>query len=350
MRLRLYDLRTSDFPFTNGLCATDTVAIANLANRCQRRLIFSREAGDEGWYGSWAEVAFNTLSRLSPYLTCPRQIARIQDFNVCNCNIATNNQFYEYLRFGDGRMPSQYRCDNLGLTSAYMRNDAVTFVDLPAPPQKIAVYTTDSTDVQAGYRVLIQGLDQNDSVIYSQDGSNEVKGEYVYLKTPFATSSYSFNRITGIQKDVTNGSLQFFAVDATTGTQTLIHTMEPSEQVAGYRRYYFDNLPASCCPPTLTTPVPVQVTAIAKLELIPVVADQDYLLIQNLEAMIEEAWSIHYSDLESATSKTEAVLHHKKAIGHLNAELTHYLGTNKPAISFKPFGSARLEKIRINMI
>jgi len=66
--------------------------------------------------------------------------------------------------------------------------------------------------------------------------------------------------------------------------------------------------------------------------------------------MIEEAWSVHFGDLEGEAAMVESAAHHKKAIGHLNGELNHYLGKDNPAVRFSPFGSASLERIHIGMI
>lgn len=357
MRLRLYDARISELPASNGLCATDVASVANLVNRCQRRLLYARESGDEGWYGTFAEILFSGISRTSPFVTCSRSIARIEALTVCHQVVPVQNPFYEYLTFGNGRMPRLWPCDNYGVMNAYGRNNAVTFASKPNTPQAIRIYSSDPNDAASGFRVLLQGFDQNNAVIYSQDGENQVQGEYLYLASPFVTSVNLFsNQLQGIQKDTTQGVLSFFTVDPATGDETLIHTMEPGEQVASYRRYYLNNLPANCCSTGVSandcsvTNATLQIKAICKLELIPAVCDQDWLLLQNLEALIEEAKSIHFSDMEDATSKGQAVIHHTNAIRLLNGELRHYYGKDEPAIQFRPFGSARLERLNVGMM
>lgn len=310
----------------------------------------AKEAGDEGWYGTWAEIVFN-ISRTNPYITLPREIARLEAVNVCNHPVAVQNQFYEYLQFGNGRLPKQFRhCRNF-LTQGYTRNNAVTFTDLTNGPQIIAIYATDPADIDGKHRVLVQGLDNNNNVVYTQDGLTQVQGVFVTLSSPFATAPMQFNQLTGIQKDVTNGPIQIFQVDPATGAQVLLLTMQPGEQTAWYRRYYLDSLPCGCCPPPGIVPAgqcqQVQVAAIAKLELIPVVVDTDYLLIGNLEAITEECQSIRYSEVDTATAKQMAQEKHMQAIRLLNGELAHYLGIDTPAVSVAPFGDARLERQRI---
>jgi hypothetical protein len=242
-------------------------------------------------------------------------------------------------------MPQRFR-DNYCNLQTYERNNVVTFSELSNPPKILRVYATENSDVQAAKRVLFQGTDTSDNVIYTQDVLNEVQGEFVTLDNPFIDSTYQYNTLTGIQKDITSGQVQIFQVDPTTGVESLMLTMEPTEQVAGYRRYYINNLPADCCRAT-NTPALLQVTAIAKLELIPVMVDTDYLLFHNLEAIIEEAQSVRYSEIDKSEAKQMAQEKHLQAVRLLQGELVHYLGKDRPAVSFAPFGSARLERAGI---
>lgn len=346
-RLRLFDVRTSDLPVTNGLCATDRVSVARLVNRAQQRLLYCKEAGEDSWIGTWAEVAIN-VSRSQPYVTLPRQIARLARVSVCNKPVPLRNQFYEYLQFGNGRMPKTCPYDRWAIPQVFQRNHAIMFGRLSGTPRTIRVYSTDPSDGAAGLRLLVQGTDPSGNVVRSLDGPNQIVGENIYFTEPFADSSNQYNTITGFQKDVTMGEIQIFEVDPATGSQVLLHTMEPGEQSSSYSRYYFHNLPCNCC--TLTSPVqPITVLAIAKLEPIPVKVDQDYLIIQNLEALIEEAHSLRYSEMDHTDAKKESIYHHSRAVQFLNGELTHYLGLNNPSAIFAPFGSAGLDKIGINM-
>lgn len=299
-----------------------------------------------------------TLNKNNPYLTLPREVARLELVDVCGRPVQVNNQFVEYLQFGNGRLPKT--CCRSGFfgapwwprnLEAYTRNNVPTFTDLSSPPQMLRVYGTDPADF--GKRVLLQGTDQNGNTIYSQDGTNQVIGEYVYLRSPFTTAVNQFSTITGVQKDLTSGGIQLFQVSPATGAQVLLLTMEPSEQTASYRRYLFDplcwqSLWTNCCPGSTATTV--QATAICKLDLIPAQVDQDYCLIQNLEALICEAQSMRLSEVDNKNSQAMAVNHHTQAIRLLNGELAHFLGIDDPAIMFAPFGSARLAKQRIGLL
>lgn len=344
-RLRLYDCRNSRLPEAIGLCKSDVLSIAQYVNAAQERLLQAKEAGDEGWWGTWAEIAF-FVSQTAPYWTAPREVARLEVSAVCQNPVTINNQFYEYQDFGNGRMPKLFRACSRPFLQVMSRNSVATFGDLPSTSQYIQIYP--GSDEDFGKRILFSGLDQNSKPIYTRDGLNPTNGIYATLQNPFVNLGTQMTSITGIQKDITVAPVNIFAMDPTTGVQTPLLTMEPGETTASYRRYYFSGLPTSCC--QSGTVQNVTVTGIVKLDLIPVQVDTDYCLIQSLEAIIEECKSVRFSDMDTDSAKSLSIDAHKKAIGHLNGQLAHYLGSQTPAVNFRPFGSARLEARKIGTL
>lgn len=344
-RLRVYDLRNSRLPSVIGKCQDDVPGICSWINSAQERLISCRESQDEGWWGTWAEVVFN-VSRTTPYITLPREIARLEMVDLCDQPIAVQNQFYEYLRFGNGRLPKLWPRCRCEIQQAFTRNNAITFTEMTGIPQYLVAYLTDDRDV--GKRVLFQGLDSNDNTIYSTDVTEQVTGVFVTLETLPSLTAMTFNQIQGIQKDITVGPVRIYQHDPATGEEILLLTMQPTEQTAMYRRYYLSALPCNCCGADDTTTV--QVTAIAKLDLIPVMTDTDYTLIQSREAIINECQSIRMSEMDNPNSQKMAIKFHADAVGALNGQLNHYLGKNAPAINFAPFGSAHLRRQAIGTL
>ena len=346
-RLRLYDVRNSRLSRVLGLCQDNVPEIARYVNTAQQRLLYAKEAGNDGWYGTFAEIAFS-VSQANPYITAPRSVARIMYAAWCDDWVPVQNQFFEYLTFGNGRMPKRFvnECGT-AIQQVYSRNNAVTYTDLSGAPQLIRVRITESQDVTK--RALISGTDNNNATIYTQDDTRRAQGEFVAFAQPYVTTTFQFNTITGIQKDVTAGEVQFYQVDPTTGDEVLLLTMEPSEKTAYYRRYYLDSLPNNCFP-TGTGTADISVTAMCKLELVPAYYDTDYLLLQNLEAIVEECASVRYSEIDSPSSKQMAQERHVQAIRLLNGELNHYLGADQAAVIFKPFGTAGLARQRIGSL
>ncbi len=337
-RLRLHDCQNSRLPGLVGLCQADLPNIANYVNSAQRRLLLCREAGNDGWWGTFAEMAFN-VNPHNPYITLPREVARIMYQNWCDFYVPIQNQFFEYLTFGNGRLPKRFQTGRCFIPQTYSRNNVVLFTDLSTPPQYIRARITEQSD--EGKRTLIQGTDSNDMRVYSQSGVSRANGVFVTFEMPFVTTDLMWNTISGIQKDVTDGQVNYYQVDPNTGDEVLLLTMEPGETTASYRRYYLNNMPCDCCPPPSNSGQ-VQVTAIVKLDLIPVVYDTDYCLIQNLEAIINEAQSVRWSEMDNPNAAQLAANSHRDAVRLLNGELNHYLGQEQPAVGLKPFGSADL--------
>ena len=360
-RLRLYDLRLSRLPPLLGLCSSDIKSIAGYVNDAQQRLLYCKEARDEGFWGCFAEIQFQA-SRATPYITLPREIARLEMIDVCGRPIPLRNQFWEYLQFGNGRMPSLSPWRNWNRwTQGYTRNNVVTFVDpYPTPnPFLVKIFATNALDAANPLRVLVQGNDSTGSPIYTLDGPNNTLGQFVPITFPFNIAPMEMTSLSGIQKDVTVGAIQIFQSDpAGILPDVLLLTMEPGETTANYRRYYLDHLPCFCCPqgtvnpcnvPRGTLPPPVTVTAIAKLELLPVTVDTDYTLIQNKEAIIAECQSVRMSRMDTQSAAVKEAEFHQTAVRLLGGEIIHYIGKDTAAVSFRPFGSASLSRLRIGM-
>jgi hypothetical protein len=344
-RLNLKLIKDSRLPRVIGVCADDTPSIADAVNAAHDRLFYSREGGNEGWHGTWARMAFNVY-RTDPYITCPRHVARLEDVNICRSPAVIRNEFWEFTEFGTGLLPKT--CSSHALYSrcsfkaVYDRGMYPLFRDLSTTGGLwIRVRAVDPLDGDGTKRTLISGLDVYDTEVTTQDGATRVRGEYVSIVDPFITTTTVFKSITGIQKDVTNGPIQFWEVDPATGDEILVLTMDASETIASYRRYYLHGLSACCGE---SSAAPVQVEAIVKLNPIPVAVDSDYLVLQNLEAIIAECQSARYATMDIAGAKLMAAAAHKDAINYLKGELAHHYGTSKPTVTFHPFGSARLER------
>lgn len=343
-------------PQVLGLCTDDVPSIAAAVDAAQQRLVYAGEIGDEGWWGSWAYMGFNVL-RDDPFIALNRYGARLMDAAICSRPIAINNQFAEFLQFGNGYLNTttcrtrRPHWQSLGITD---RGEYPAFRDLTEAEggRTVRVRATNPLDAEGTVRTLIQGTDIYDEIIYSQNSSERVTGTYLTLADPFVDTAIPLKTLTGIQKDVTLGQVQYYDVDPSTGDESLILTMEPGETVAGYRRYYLSGLPSACNPvirDSSNRPV-VQVQGLVKLNLLPVSVDSDYLLIQNAEAIIAECQSARYSTMDLPNAKQMAFAAHKDAIRLLQGELNHFLGHTNIAVGFAPFGSATLAKQAIGTL
>lgn len=371
-RVRLIDCILSSLPGTIGLVKGDVPRIAEAVNESQEILVNCEEANEAGWHGSWSEMAFS-VDRKFPYITCPRGVSRIEAFDACNQPVPLRNQFSEYMDFGDGRMPKtgrwRGRCDEWN-RAGFTRNNSALFTDISNPPQNIQIFALNTADTisspQTGAipRVLVQGIDQNGRIVTSMDGNNLVQGEFVTLASPYAMTVNQFKFITGIQKDVTQGEVQIYQSDPQWGIAEILLTMEPTETTAWYRRYYLNGLPRSCCPsfrpirinegaPTCGCPYDkrefVQVTALAKLDLIPVVAPTDYCLIQSVQALTFQCQANRFNKMDDTSSSTKAAEYHAMAIKVLRGQGISEDGKNNVSVSFAPFGRGGRNRANLQM-
>jgi hypothetical protein len=378
-RLRLLDYRLRGNPQQVGVSPGNIVGCAEVVNAAQERLRYDQAFGDEGPAGSYAEVAIS-VHRDNPYLTCPRGIASLIAIDVCKRPVPLSNQFQEYLEFGTGRMP---KCDRWnGLVGAwrqrggYTRNFSATFSDLTGGPQRILIVPENVEDcvpnpkTKAVPRVLVQGL-CNGIPVVTQDGPNTVNGEFVTMTQPYAITNNVFDppSLTGIQKDVTLGNIQVWQSDPWWGTAEIISVMEPGETTGWYRRYYLNGLPPGCCGyrrgcispnppenllqnPPCGQPSPldlVQVTALARMDLVPVVYDTDYLLIQSLEALKQEVMAGFMYGMQDAESKGQAAQYHQRAIQILIGQSYVEEGKNSVASNVAIFGDSGWDNVRLTM-
>lgn len=336
-----------------GLCAADAPSLASLVNEAQLRLI--QASGNEGFFGSYATMAFN-VDPNDPYVTTGREVARLESIDVCRSPIVINNPFGEYLQFGCGLQRQRpdctgrinARCGCQDDVQAYDRGMVPMARDI-TPGNKLRIFMTNGAD--NGKSIFFESKDGNDKPIYTMHRGVQANGFFITLDNmvPFIESPMTLNSVQGVLKDITVGAVQVYGVNPSTDSQTLLSIYAPSEQNPQYRRYFLNNLPSKCCDcdsPNGT----VQITAIAKLDFVPVAADTDFLLIGNIPALKEECMSIRYSEMDTANSKQMSMIHHKNAVRLLNQELIHFLGKDKPAVGYSPFGSSSLESVGVGVL
>lgn len=333
--------RSSNLPQHIGLCAEDISSVAAAVNEAQQSLILDPFKPDEGWYGGWVKMVFNvTVSNFAAQIRTPREIAGIIVYDLCQHPRRLRNGFYEYLQYSAGEQPRTCAPWCTKVQQTFERDNVPLLTPFPTTgPQQIRVFISNPADV--GKRIIIQGPDQNGNTVFGVDTQTQaaIEGERIGFTLPFASSQFLYQDITGILKDVTLGPVLVFSVDPTTGIQTQISSLEPSETSAAYRQYQLAGLPPNCC----NTPTgQVQVQAQCKLDFVPVQSDTDYLTIPNVLALDEECQARNYSRIDTMTAAKLEAKHHQKALSLLCGQLDHYLGKIRTAVSVPIFGSAKL--------
>lgn len=341
-RPTLASILNSRLPGLLGECTGNLNVIRSMVNEAQERLIFDPVAPDDGWWGGWATMVFTvSVSNRQGYITAAREVGRIMDLNVCATPVQIRNGFHEYQEFRTGLRSVSSCCGRKCRPMEAFERDSVATLTTLGGTRYVDIYPDDPSDV--GQEVIIQGLDANSKQVIELDpnGLRAVRGEKMTLELPFIRSANQFSRIDGIMKSPTVGPLTFYQYDTASASSLPLSSMEPGETVASYRRYFLSGLPNACFGGTAGT---VQVTGLVKLDLVPAMSPQDYLLIQNVPALIEEMQAIRYGSMDSPSSSRKVGEHHQMALRLLFGQLDHHLGKTKTSVSVPIWGSDRLQR------
>jgi hypothetical protein len=146
------------------------------------------------------------------------------------------------------------------------------------------------------------------------------------------TTVNAFRSIDAINKTATKGWVRVYAVDPTTGSESCIAIFAPSETLPQYRRYAI---------PGFESEEGATVTVLAKRKFIPVVTDDDDLIVTNLGALKMMAIAI---EKEENNNIQEAVVYEAKAVELLKEELKEVQGSalGRPQIQMEAYAMGEI--------
>jgi len=141
------------------------------------------------------------------------------------------------------------------------------------------------------------------------------------------TTVNAFRSIDAINKTATKGWVRVYAVDPTTGAEYCIAILAPDETLPQYRRYAI---------PGHEREEGSNVTVLAKRKFIPVITDDDDLIVTNLGALKMMAIAI---EKEENNNLDEAMKYEEKAVELLREELKEVEGANigRPQVQMEAF-------------
>lgn len=335
------DVKASRIPLSAGILPSDPRLIG-LVNEAQDRLILKGR-----W---WTTIQKIKLCVTEGCIAWPGRVQNVEQVAVCGVPIQMRNQWYEFVPglgniqqcdscrscggdWGDAS-PLNLSCGHLAW---YDRGTASTAQSIRGPNKKIRVYLSNLTDV--GKRILFQGIDDNNLEIWNTEDGVTISGEYITLANPSVTSVSKFSAITGVQKAETNGIVWVYEVDATTGVQRFLSVYDPDEPNPSYRRSFIPGMTNLRCGNSCENSNTKTVTALVKLNFVPVKRDTDWLTINCLPAIKEMIASILKREKDQIQEAENAS---EKAVQILNEQLFAYTGGRTTIwAQGQPAGSAR---------
>jgi hypothetical protein len=161
--------------------------------------------------------------------------------------------------------------------------------------------------------------------------ANWIPAERIFTELPRTTVN-AFVSIDAINKSPTKGWVRVYAVDPVTGAENCIAILAPDETLPQYRRYAI---------PGHERQEGVNVTVLAKRKFIPVITDDDDLIVTNLGALKMMAIAI---EKEENNNLDEAMKYEEKAVELLREELKEVEGANigRPQIQMEAFAMGEI--------
>lgn len=185
----------------------------------------------------------------------PRRIETIEKISVCKWPIGVRPEWFEFSENGYGIM-SDFKCQKFLLD----RGEVCVVNDIVGTTSKVKVIP-DVTEA-AGLRILVQGYDENNAWIRTNDGGTYIDGEYIAIdKATPATSVNYFTRITSVQKPLTNANVKMYSIEDITSTTLLLGDYESDEYLPVYRKSILTGSAPSGCD---------RVDALVNLRFIPI--------------------------------------------------------------------------------
>lgn len=316
-------------------CCPNSQDFADLVNDAIRELIRR---------GNWVStLQFATVMTYGRTVTWNRHVGTVLAVDINGRATQPFNRWYDWTPPGTHEIIFRFKrwqhrgCGTLN-TVAIGQSPVFNQID-PKDPKYLQFYPTDNAD--NGKTVTVFGLDQNNQEVFSRRADGTIQpGELFTLQLPFVTSAKTYRRVDRIVKDLTVARVNAFQFDALLSTLTPLGIYEPNETSPMYQQSQVphDCWQSSCCPRL--------VSALVKTEFVPVQYNQDWVQIDNLDALAEAVQSVKHSDAYDHQGAEAAMV---RAMRELNYQLRDKFPLEQTTTSFRPFGTATLSKLHLGM-
>lgn len=287
----------------------------------------------------------------SSCITWPRHVGTVLAVNSCSHPIPLTNMWGGYVPWDE----SHYQCASNHIRNGQSGNvgietDGTSPVFNPIPcgtDQYLLFYPSVPSDVNK--KITIYGLDSYGQVIHGQRADKTWQdGVELVLKLPYVRSPFKIRRVDRVVKEKTNGIVrgyQWDGVSTRDGTNPLLYDLasyEASETTPNYIHSMVRGAVNSCACDGLK-----QITALVKLEYVPIEHDDDLVLIENTDAVRDFIMSIREKEATNLKLSQDLEL---SAFRELNYQLRDKAPLEQFVADFRPFGSARLQRHKIGTL
>lgn len=255
------------------------------------------------WWGSVVEAQFCVRNFC---LVWPREVANVEQIQVCGHNVDTQGAWYNFTRIlsGTSRGNGAFMSNAINATGRNqfgqcaggwpqnMMKDgtAASFATTIGANKVIRTYPTNASDV--GKKIVYQGRDKNGIWVRTVYGGSMQNGEQVTLALPFVdtTTVWGPGAPVAVQKDVTVQRVLVYEYDTVAATERALADYQPGETRPSYRVSHIQQAQANrggCCGTSTTTEETERITtitALVSLQHVQIRSPGDWLILQNLDA------------------------------------------------------------------
>ena len=282
------------------------------------------------WKGLMASISFNNQlngnwfpDEAVQYLTLPRQFQSISGIQFGAAGLPAIPRlvfprWQEYIAGGNGQLSP-----GTSMQMAVDMGDGYAVHTDPTQPFYIRFESNDPEDTSASIKVM--GIDSTGDHVFDAAGNS-------FLNVPVNTTltSVTWGKITEIHKPVTQGGINFYAVNPNDTTQkSLIADYEATETIPQYKRY---KLGAS--------EFAARINCLCKRRYVELVngPDDETMIVPNNEGALKlTLMALQYEDKNDLERAEE---YFNKAIQLLNAELKEDMGDPVITLQMNPLGAA----------
>lgn len=320
----------------SGVCSTSP-QFGDLLNDATRLLIKR---------GNWTStIQFCNACIYGDIVTWNRYVNTVLALDVCGRPTQPVNMWHDWLPPGDEEARSRFRHwrhHGRGNLDTVQLGTSPVFNQInPNEPQFIQVFPTDPQD--NGKTITILGLDQNSQPVLSPRTDGTIQpGEKIIIQTPYSVSKNVFTRVDRVVKDQTRGRLNVFQFDAVLSILLPLAIYEPNETAPQYQQTRvprFHNARGCGCSPNM-------VRAMVKIQFVEVQNPDDLVQIDNLDALALAMQSVKHSDAYDHAGAEAAMA---RAVRDLNYQLRDKFPLEQTTVSFRPFGTANLDRLHLGM-
>lgn len=246
--------------------------------------------------------------------------------NVCNhLHITPKNNWFDFIPW-ESTWRSSWCGPQLGMVQ-YGRSPV--FQDVLGEGRLIRAYARCNADM--GKTMTIFGTDNNGQPLMQKDDvGNFIEGKTLTFNKPFVSTDTFVRKIDRILKDKTQCIVDVYGYNADKDVLEDIGHYDPGDTNPNFVKY---QLRIGCCAKIRS------VVALVKLQYVPVEADTDLVLIENLPQLKLMMQAIKY---ETAGDRETARKYEMDSIREGNLSLWNRDQEDSVVVSIEPFGATTI--------